>query len=464
MSPTILIAEDEARMRRILELEFSQEGWRVLLAENGDAAQAELAAHQVDLLVTDVRMGQTSGMDLLRHAREIHPDLPVIMMTAYGSVENAVEAMHLGARDYVIKPFEVEDLRLKAARALEERAVRAENRALKAQLAGAAAGTEAIGACPAMQQVFEIMRSVADTPSTVLITGESGTGKEVLACELHKCSDRSDQPFVVVNCAALTETLAESELFGHVKGAFTSAQADRIGRFELADGGTIFLDELALINLTLQGKLLRVIQEKTFERVGSTTTVKVDVRIIGATNTDLRAMIAQGTFREDLYYRLNVVAIDLPRLRDRAEDLPLLVEHFLTKHATLLGRPRPTIAPGTLDSIAGYHWPGNVRELENVIQRAILLCKDQRIGPEQLALHLAATPPPPDAGPLPDGEDGWGEVGFSLTALTEDLERRYITQALMETGGNKSRAADLLGITRKILRYKIEKYGIEAAV
>lgn len=452
-------------MRRLLELELGQGGWKVLLAEDGDAAVQVLEAQHVDLLITDLRMGSTSGMELLERAQVLKPGLPVIMMTAYGSVETAVEAMRLGARDYVIKPFEMEDLRFKAERALAERAVRAENRALRAQLASQAPPTEAIGTSQAMEEVFDIMRSVADTPSTVLITGESGTGKEVVARTLHQWSDRKDRPFVVVNCAALSETLAESELFGHVKGAFTSAEGDRVGRFELADGGIIFLDELALINLNLQGKLLRVLQEKAFERVGSTDTIHVDVRILGATNKNLRAMIAEGTFREDLYYRLNVVAITMPPLQDRVTDIPLLVDHFLTKHAALLGRPRPRISPHALDALAQYYWPGNVRELENVVQRAILLCKGETIGARELSVHIGDT-----AGGAPAARrtarvaDGFGKAGFSLTAVTEELEQEYIARALAETGGNKSQAAELLGITRKILRYKIEKYGLEAPV
>ena len=458
MSPaTILIAEDEASMRRILQLELEQEGWRVLLAEDGESARRLMHEEPVDLVITDMKMGRVSGMDLLRETRAEFPDLPVIMMTAFGTVESAVEAMQLGARDYVIKPFEMEDVRLKARRALEEHAVRAENRALKAQLAAQGAPVELVGSCPAMQQVLEVMAQVVDSPSTILISGESGTGKEIVARTLHDRSPRAGRPFVVVNCAALSETLSDSELFGHVKGAFTSADSDRIGRFELADGGTIFLDELALIPPILQGKLLRVLQEKSFERVGSTVTVHVDVRIIGATNTDLRAMIADGAFREDLFYRLQVVEMHLPPLRARAQDIPELVEHFLTKHAVALGRPRPGIAPEALEALETYHWPGNVRELENVIQRAILLCKEGTVGPGQLSLDVGANG---GAGLRAVADLGFGQPGFSLTRMTEDMERTCIARALLETGGNKSRAAEVLGVTRKILRYKIDKYGL----
>ena len=446
------MVDDEKNYLVVLDALLSEAGYEVMTAAGGARALALLEDEEPDLMVTDMRMPRMSGLELIAALKERFPDLPVIVMTAYGTVENAVEAMKLGAVDYIMKPFENQELLLTIEKALRLRRLMSQNRLLREDVRRAGGFGRIIGDGRAMRQVFALVEKVAATKATVLITGESGTGKELIARAIHQQSPRAEEPFVAVNCMALTETLLESELFGHEKGAFTGASARRKGRFELADKGTLFLDEVGEIAPSLQVKLLRVLQERTFERVGGNQPISVDVRIVAATNRDLTAAVAQGRFREDLFYRLNVVRVELPPLRQRKEDLPALVAHFVRRYAAQVGRAVLEVSPEAMARIYDYAWPGNVRELENALERAVIMAGEE-IRPGDLPLEVRPAAAEPGAPPeLP--------TDMGINQAVEDLERRMIQRALHEAGGVAAHAAEALGVTKSNLAYKMKKYGL----
>ncbi|MBU4564677.1 MAG: sigma-54 dependent transcriptional regulator [Desulfarculus sp.] len=441
----ILIVDDEKNYLVVLQALLADNGYEMLTAQNGPQALALAAEEEPDLVITDMRMPQMSGLDLIQRLKARFNEMPIIVMTAYGTVENAVEAMKSGATDYISKPFENTELLLTVQKALKMRRLLFQNRLLKEELKGYG---EIIGDSKAMRQVYGLIDKVAATRATVLLTGESGTGKELIARAIHTRSPRAEEPFVAVNCMALTETLLESELFGHEKGAFTGATSRRKGRFEMAHGGTLFLDEVGEMSLSLQVKLLRVLQERTFERVGGNQQLSVDVRIVAATNRDLTQAVEVGQFREDLFYRLNVVRINVPPLSQRREDLPVLVAHFVKKYAAEVGRSAPQVDKQAMELIYSHSWPGNVRELENAIERAVILAGDV-ITSGDLPLEIR-----------PDQEAAATELprDLSLNDALEDLERRMIVRALNEAGGVAAHAAEALGLTKSNLAYKLKKY------
>ena len=445
----ILIVDDEEGLRRLLVRVLVKSGHEAIAVSGGAEALRQVAAEPFDLVITDIKMPEMDGLELLRQLKDFDPALPVIVMTAYGTVESAVEALRAGAYDYLAKPFEIDELKLTVAKALERERLLAENRYLLAELEGRYDFAGIVGSSPGMHQVFEMASSVAASNASVLITGESGTGKELLARSIHFNSPRKEKPFVVLNCAALSEGVLESELFGHEKGAFTGALATRKGRFELADQGTLFIDEVGEMSLTAQVKLLRVIQEHEFERVGGSKSIKVDVRIVAATNKNLAEQVKLGRFREDLYYRLNVINLHLPPLRERREDIEPLARHFLHKYVTETGKKIDEIAPRALSCLLAHDWPGNVRELQNAIERGVVLAKGRILTPRDLPQGL-------------QGDDQiclqLPERGGNLTDILEDLERQLIVQTLEREQGSQTRAADALGIKRTTLRYKMEKY------
>jgi nitrogen regulation protein NR(I) len=460
MPAKLLVVDDESKMRRVLQLFFEDTGYAVAQAENGEEALREIDSSRPDLVLCDMRMPRMNGMELLRQIKLKTPELPVIIMTAYGEVKTAVEAMKLGAESYLTKPLDMEELRILVNRAIEKSSLIRENLQLRAELDSRFDISNFVGQSENMQQVFRLIDQVAQTNTTVLVTGESGTGKELVARAIHSKSPRRQKAFVVVNCAALSEHLLESELFGHVKGAFTGAHSDRQGRFELADGGTLFLDELALMSIPLQGKLLRVLQEKEFEPVGGARTIKVDVRIIGATNKHLERLLEEKLFREDLYYRLNVVEIHLPPLRDRKEDIPLLMDHCVGNLNRELGKTIKGVSDETLKLLMEYDWPGNVRELENLLERAMVLGKSDMLDVENFPVQIRRQREQPDPQKNLLNQLKLPESGLSLIETVEEMEKRLIQEALERTSGNKTKAAELLGVTRKIMRYKAEKYGL----
>ncbi len=463
----VLIADDELNMRRVLEAILRREGYDVVTAANGIDALAGMN-RDVHTVITDLKMPGLDGMGLLKKLSSEYPDVPVVMITAHGSVENAVEAVKLGAFDYLEKPFEQEQIRQVVAKALStfrlaRLAARPEDTAVRGRF-------RLIGESPAIKQIFSVVEKVADTPSTVLITGESGTGKELIARALHENSSRHAGPFIKINCAAIPKTLMESELFGYEKGAFTGAVGAKPGRFELAHGGTLFLDEIGEIPIEMQVKLLRVLQESEFERVGGIKTIKVDVRLVTATNRDLLQEIAAGAFREDLFYRLNVVPIHIPPLRDRREDIPLLVDHFLAKFNERLRKQVTSVSPDALERLVAHHWPGNIRELENLMERTVLFCEDAQIRgsdlPPEIGAHLVAAAAAPVApavegsAPVQGPPTPAGSLKEAVRAQTERVERELIQRALDETGGNVTQAARKLKISRKSLQTKMKEFGL----
>ncbi|BBL70107.1 sigma-54-dependent transcriptional regulator [Methylogaea oryzae] len=453
---TVLIVDDEPKMQRVLEIMLKQMGHRPLLAGNGLEALEQIEAHAVDLVVSDLQMPQMNGLQLLEALRGQDSDLPFIMITAYGTVESAVEAMKHGACDYIIRPFDVEQVELSITRALELGRVQRENRFLKSEVSKG--WGEFVGQSAAMRQVYEHIGQVARGKTNVLLVGETGTGKELAARAIHQASPRKDALFVPINCAAIPADILESELFGHTKGAFTGAVKDRMGKFELAGGGTIFLDEITEMPMPLQAKLLRVLQEGVVERLGSNRPMEVDVRVIAATNRNPREAIADGKLREDLYYRIQVFTVELPPLRQRLEDIPSLAGHFLDKHSAKLGYPVPDIAPAALACLQRYPWPGNVRELENVMERAVVLSGGEHVDVRHLPLEIAEHAPYAaggNAAPAPADP-----AGLALDPAVEALEREFIGRALEQTGGNKTRAARLLEISERTLWYKLKKYGL----
>jgi len=449
----ILVVDDEPGMRSLLGKVLGKEGYFVTAFEKGGDALEAMASEDFDLAVLDIEMPGMNGIELLKKIKEKELSLNVVMITAYGSLQSAVEAMRLGAYDYLTKPFQVEEIKLVVEKALERERLVNENRALHKELEQQYRFTGIIGKSPRMEEVYDLVSRVAETNASVLIQGESGTGKELIARSIHYNSRRKGKPLVILNCAALAEGVLESELFGHEKGSFTGAIKQKAGRFELAHNGTIFLDEIGEIPVTTQLKLLRVLQEHEFERVGGEKTIKVDVRIIAATNKDLMAAVKDGRFREDLYYRLNVVAISLPPLRERREDIPELAHFFLARFSTETGKKLDGIDGPALDMLVRYDWPGNVRELENIIERAVVLEKGGSISPASLPLTLRGTSDTGDGLKVPEGAG-------SLTDMLEELEKQLIVKALGENGGSQTAAANALGLKRSTFRYKLEKYGL----
>lgn len=448
----ILVVDDDEAHRSMLRTMLRSWGYAVDEADDGEAAIAAVREHAYDAVLTDVRMARVDGIGALRGILEYNPALPVVLMTAYSSVETAVEALRLGAYDYLIKPLDFDRLRHTLEQAREQSRLKVENRELRRQLSDAAAtGTGIIGRSTALREMMDILNTVAPTEATVLITGESGTGKELVARALHEGSPRAGKSLVTVNCAALAENLLESELFGHEKGAFTGAERRREGRFVQANGGTLFLDEIGEMPLPLQAKLLRALQQGEVQRVGSDTPIMVDVRILAATNRDLRQEVQERRFREDLYFRLNVISIDVPPLRDREEDIPLLAAYFLERFSLRNRKHIKGFTPQALHALLRYSWPGNVRELENAVERAVIMSTRDLVSEKELPLSVTGEA---DAAPAAD-------VGQLAGVSLEELERRAITETLREVEDNKSEAARRLGITRATLHNKLKRYGME---
>ena len=448
----VLVVDDEQSMRDLLAIMLRQAGYDVSVADGGETAIERLKAESFDLVLTDLRMRKVDGLTVLKAAKEHAPRTVVLVVTAYASTETAVEAMKLGAYDYITKPFKLDELKVTVANALERRRLREENLALKRQLLRERGFENFVGHSPKILDVFETIRKTADSGSTVMITGESGTGKELVAQALHWESNRRGGPFVSVNCGAVPETLMESELFGHVKGAFTGAVSSTEGLFAAADGGTLFLDEITEIPHTVQVKLLRAVQERQIRRVGDTRDVKIDVRLIAASNRDLGRAVTDGLLREDLFYRLNVIPIHLPPLRDRREDIPLLIAHFIKKLSNEVGRPVRGVAPDALTVLEQYHWPGNIRELENVVERAIVLGSSELLEADGLPAGLRQ---PRDRHDVPLELPA---EGIDLEAMLDRIEHRYMQLALERVGGVQTRAAELLRVSFRQFRYKLQKF------
>ena len=447
----ILVADDEESHRIMLRAVLKEEGYDVSEASDGAEAVKAVEQEPFDLILLDIRMRTMDGIEALIEIRKISPLMPVLIMTAYASVKTAVEALKAGAFEYLTKPLDIEELKILIEKALELYQLRAENIALKERLGDRFDFAKIIGRSPKMKEVFDTLSLVAPTDATVLILGESGTGKELVANSIHHNSPRARQPFIKVSCAALPETLLEGELFGHEKGAFTGAIARREGRFQLAHRGTIFLDEVGEMSMTTQTRLLRVLQEKEFEPLGSTRTVKVDVRVIAASNKDLEREVKEGRFREDLFYRLNVVPVSLPALRERKEDIPALATHFFAIYRDKNKKETKDISRKAMDLLMRYDWPGNIRELENCVERAVILARGEIIAPADL-------PPAIQALTSSDREVQGLELpsGISL----QEVEKALIVKTLEDTGGNRTRAAEILGINRRTLQNKLKEYGI----
>ncbi len=443
----LLIVDDDLKQRRVLQILARKIGLDGVAADGADQALTLFREQRCDLVITDLQMPGRDGMDFLRELRAVDAEVPVIVLTGHGTVATAVEAMKLGAVDYLQKPFDVEALEIVVRRALDHSRSRLENRFLREQAAQDNGFGQLIGTAPAMQPVFETLRQVAPTKSTVLITGETGTGKELAARAIHNLSPRKEKLFVPLNCSAIPGELLESELFGHTRGAFTGAAGDRMGRFQAADEGTLLLDEIGDLDLRLQAKLLRVLQEGVIEPLGSNRRIAVDVRVISATHCDLRAMVRDGTFREDLYYRLNVLEVKLPSLRERREDIAALAGTFLAQFSRDLGKPALALSADAVAVLQGYGWPGNVRELRNLMERAAVLSADDAVGAALIRSFL-----PADAAPA--------RSGLGLDPALDDLERRMILDALVASSDNKHKAAELLGIGERTLWTKLKKHGI----
>ena len=447
--PSILIVEDEPKMRRLLELQLAEEGFQARTAGDAETGLQFLGKDPFDLVVTDFKLPGMTGLEFLQSIKRIDANLPVIIMTAYGTVESAVDAMKAGASDYVLKPFSLAELVLVIRKELAAHRLREENRNLREALGQRYQYKNIVAESRQMQAVLALVERVAPTNATVLIGGESGVGKDLVARAIHEHSNRASGPFLKINSTAIPENLLESELFGYEKGAFSGAVASKPGKFELGDKGTLFLDEIGDVPPPIQVKLLRVLQDREFERLGGTKTLKVDVRLIAATNRDLRAALEEGTFREDLYYRLNVVAIDIAPLRERKEDIPALADFFLKKYAKETGKSVQGFTPQAIRLLMDYHWPGNVRELENIIQRSVTLCSGTTLDAAEIYFDTARSRRSADREPvLPDG-----------TTL-DQWEQEIIREALKRAGGNKSQAARALGLSRNALRYRLSQMGV----
>ena len=450
----VLVVDDEVSMRELLSIMLRKSGYDVTVADGGEAAVELLRTAVFDLVITDLRMRKIDGLAVLRTAKELSPQTVVLVVTAYASTETTVEAMKLGAYDYITKPFKLDEIRFRIANALEPKRLQEENQALRRQLRQERGFETFIGKSRKMLDIFDTIRKIADSASTVMITGESGTGKELVARAIHHESARRKSAFVSVNCGAVPEGLMESELFGHVKGSFTGAVASTIGLFSAADGGTLFLDEITEIPQSVQVKLLRAIQEREIRRVGDTRDLKVDARLIAASNRDVNRAVADGMLREDLFYRLNVIPIHLPPLRDRVEDIPILVAHFIEKISKEVGKTVKGVTPDAVNVLERYHWPGNIRELENVIERAIVLGNGDMLGVDGL---------PPDLC-RPRGVNDFAvdipPAGIDLEGHLDRVEQRYVEAALDRAGGVQTRAAELLGLSFRQFRYKLQKHSL----
>ena len=450
MTPKILIVDDETAHCQMLEVVLKAEKYATQRAQDGQSAIEAVKERFYDLILMDIRMNRVGGIEALEKIKEISPDIPIIMMTAYGSVDTAVQAMRSGAYDYLTKPLDIDELKILVAKALRHHQLEKENIFLKEQLGSRFDFSNIIGRSRAMKELLETVAMVAPSEATVLILGESGTGKELIANAIHQNSPRSNHPFIKVNCAALPETLLESELFGHEKGAFTGAVSRRQGRFHLAHKGSILLDEIAEMSMATQSKILRVLQEREFEPIGSSETVKVDTRIITATNKNLQEEVKANRFREDLYYRINVVNLNVPSLRDRREDIPLLVDFFLKRYAKKNHRNLKGFTPKAMDLLMRYDWPGNIRELENVVERSVIMMRGDFITPDEFPGVLKSLDP--------EYEQISAEMlsGKSL----KEMEKAMIMRTLQETGGNRTHAAEILGISRRTLQLKLKEYGV----
>ncbi len=455
----ILIVDDERSMREFLAIYLRRAGHRVEAAAGGEQALATLKTREFDVVITDLRMPDVNGLEILERTKQQYPDTQVIVVTAFATTETAIAAMKAGAYDYLTKPFKVDEVGLVVERALERRSLARDNVVLRDEIKGRYKLDRLLGKSPPMQRVFDILRKIATTRTSVLLIGESGTGKELAARALHELSPRADRPFVAVNCGAIPEALLESELFGHVKGSFTGASSDKQGLFEAAHNGTLLLDEVAELPVAMQVKLLRVLQERRGKPVGGVAEREVDVRIVAATNRDLETEVEKGTFRQDLFYRLNVIQLRLPPLRERREDIPLLVEHFVRKFAAEHGRKVAGAEPEAMSALMAYHFPGNVRELENLIERAVTLAASDRLGRDAFPTLGGVTSP---AAPLA-ASPTVPETGLDLERVVEDFERSIIIGALERTSGNRTEAARLLGVSFRSLRYRLSKLGITGA-
>jgi two-component system response regulator HydG len=449
MKEKILVVDDEQSHRTMLKAILSREGYEITEADDGKSAVKAVEDNAFDLILMDIRMTDLDGIEAMREIKKVCPSIPVIMMTAYASIKTAVEALKSGASDYLTKPLDIEELKILIQKGLEHYRLHEENVLLKERLADRFDFSQIIGKSRPMRELFETLSMIAPSDATVFIYGESGTGKELVANAIHQNSPRAQKPFVKVSCAALPETLLESELFGHERGAFTGALTRKAGRFQLAHGGSLFLDEVSEMSSATQVKLLRVLQERAFDPLGGTQTIHVDIRLIAATNKDLEPEVKEGRFREDLFYRLNVIPVRLPLLRERKEDIPLLAEYFFRHYRERNRSSTRGFLPKTMDTLLRYEWPGNIRELENAIERAVLLCRSEYIMPEDL--------PPQVQGA--EGEGG-SLVSVPTGMPLKDVEREVILQALADAGGNRTQTARVLGISRKTLQNKLKEYGV----
>ena len=457
----LLIVDDERSMRELLEYMLSKEGYNIDLAENGRKAVEAIQAKDYDLVLSDIKLGDLTGLDVLRAAKQKSPNIVVIMISAFASTETAVEAMNDGAYDYVPKPFDNDELKETIANALERKTLDAERQVMEDELKNTVHFNRIVGNSPRMLHIYQMVRQVAKTRTNVLITGESGTGKELIARAIHDNSDRAEQPFIPVNCGGIPETLVESEFFGHKKGAFTGASQDKQGLLEAAHGGTIFLDEVGELGITMQVKLLRAVQERSFRAVGGTRDISVDIRIISATNKQLEDEVIEGRFREDLFYRLNVIEIKVPALRERKGDLRLLTQHFIDKFSKEMGKEVTKVSSYAVDLLKKYNFPGNVRELENLIERSVALSSTNILLPDSLAMSIhkrrwieGVQNKRFDLDEVPHG--------VALDNILADIEQAYLKKALECTGGNKNKAAELLGITFRSFRYRLDKLNLDS--
>ncbi len=457
MKPRILIVDDEDSIREFLEIMLKKEGYEISLAEDGLKALQVLEKKTIDLIISDLQMPNKTGIELLRDVRTLYPDVLFMMITAFGTTETAVEAMKLGAYDYLTKPFKIDEVRINIQNALRSKSLEVENKTLKKELGKEYGFQNIIGNSSAMDEVFSLIKRVSQASTNVLITGESGTGKEVVAKAIHFNGPLKDKPFVTINCGAIPENLMESEMFGHKKGSFTGAVADKEGLFEVADGGTLFLDEVGELPLSIQVKLLRAIQERVIRRVGATDDQKVEVRIIAATNRNLEEMVSKSTFRQDLFYRLNVIQIKTPALRDRREDIPLLANFFLKKYNERLSKNISTISQEAMIVLQKYDYPGNVRELENMIERTVALEGGAVVLPESLPpmVNTASGRKMASSGDIEIGAEG-----IELDKVLGQIEKELLIKAIHTAGGTKKRAARLLHISFRSMRYRVEKYGL----
>ncbi|MBK9293252.1 MAG: sigma-54-dependent Fis family transcriptional regulator [Oligoflexia bacterium] len=458
MKARILVVDDEESIREFLEIMLKKEGYEVTLAEDGKRAAELIKKKTFDMIISDLQMPNMSGIDLLKHVKDSNSDIVFMIITAFGTTETAVEAMKLGAYDYITKPFKIDEVRILINNALKSKHLEKENIQLKKELKKENSFSNIVGNSQAMHKIFDLINRVSHTATNVLITGESGTGKELIAKAIHYNGPLKDKPFVTVNCGAIPENLMESEMFGHKRGSFTGAHADKMGLFEVANGGTLFLDEVGELPLSIQVKLLRAIQERTIRMVGGTDDIKVDVRIVAATNRDLEQQTKSGAFREDLYYRLNVIHIKSPSLRERREDIPLLAKHFLDKYNSRLQKQIKGISEDAMDNLKKYDYPGNVRELENIIERTVALEGGATILPESLPPLVTTTS---GARKLASAYDiDVTDEGLDLEKIIGQIEKEILIKAIHRTGGVKKKAAKLLGITFRSMRYRVEKYGL----